>query len=52
MPCEVEFAVLAPDLVGIYQINFRAPAGAPSGMQDLVASIGGVSSPPIKVAVR
>jgi uncharacterized protein (TIGR03437 family) len=35
--CEVQFAGLAPGLVGVYQVNFRVPAGA-SG--DIVVSAG------------
>ena len=48
-PCEVQFAGLAPGFVGVYQVNFRAPANAVSGFQDLVVSAGGSSSAPIKV---
>lgn len=47
-PCEVQYAGLAPGFVGVYQVNFRIPAGVPSGLQDLV--VGG--SPPVKVAVE
>jgi uncharacterized protein (TIGR03437 family) len=51
IPCEVQFAGLAPDFAGVYQLNFRVPANAPSGLQDLVVTAGGVSSPAIKVPV-
>jgi uncharacterized protein (TIGR03437 family) len=34
--------------VGVYQVNFRIPAGVASGPQDLVVS----GSPPVKVAVE
>jgi uncharacterized protein (TIGR03437 family) len=50
--CEVQFAGLAPNFVGVYQVSFRAPASAPSGLQDLVVTAGGVTSPAIKVSVR
>jgi uncharacterized protein (TIGR03437 family) len=46
--CEVQYAGLAPGFVGVYQVNFRVPAGTASGQQDL--SVG--SSPAVKVAVE
>jgi uncharacterized protein (TIGR03437 family) len=52
LPCEVQLAGLAPGFVGVYQVNFRAPANAPSGSQDLVVAAGGVLSPAVKVLVR
>jgi uncharacterized protein (TIGR03437 family) len=43
--CEVQFAGLAPDLVGVYQVNFSVPANAPSGVQELVVNAAGADSP-------
>jgi uncharacterized protein (TIGR03437 family) len=40
----ISFSGLAPDLVGVYQINFQVPANTPSGNQPLVISTGGYSS--------
>jgi uncharacterized protein (TIGR03437 family) len=51
VPCEVQFAGLAPNFAGIYQVTFRVPADAPSGMQELVVSAAGASSPAIKLPV-
>ncbi len=51
-PCETEFAGLAPNLVGVYQVNFRVPSSAPSGLQDLMVSAGTISSPVVKAPVR
>ncbi len=51
VPCEVQFAGLAPNFTGVYQVTFRAPANAPSGMQELVVTAGGVASPAVKVPV-
>jgi uncharacterized protein (TIGR03437 family) len=48
LPCDVQYAGLAPGFVGIYQVNFRIPPGVASGPQDLV--VGG--SPAVKVAVE
>jgi uncharacterized protein (TIGR03437 family) len=48
LPCEVQYAGLAPGLVGVYQVNFRIPAAVASGPQDLVVN----GSPPVKVAVE
>ena len=50
--CDVPFAGLAPTLVGVYQVNFRVPLGAPAGLQELVLSAGGASAPAVKVPVR
>ncbi len=50
--CEVQYSGLAPALVGVYQVNFRVPPGAPGGLQDLVITAGGATSPPVKVPLR
>lgn len=52
LPCEVQYAGLAPVLVGVYQVNFRAPANAPSGLQDLVLTAGAAASPVVRVLVQ
>ncbi len=52
VPCEVQFAGLAPDFVGVYQVNFRVPQGVPPGMAELVVTSGGVASPPVRVAIK
>jgi uncharacterized protein (TIGR03437 family) len=52
MPCEVQFAGLAPGFAGVYQVNFRVPAAAGSGSQALVVSGNGVASPEVRVDVR
>jgi uncharacterized protein (TIGR03437 family) len=50
--CPVQFAGLAPEFTGVYQVNFQVPSGAATGSQDLVVSAGGAASPPVKVAVQ
>jgi uncharacterized protein (TIGR03437 family) len=52
VPCEVEFAGLAPGFVGVYQVNFRVPDGVSSGFQDMIITAGGVTSSPVKVQVE
>jgi uncharacterized protein (TIGR03437 family) len=52
VPCEVQFAGLAPGLVGVYQINFRVPQGLSAGLRDLVLTVAGVDSPPVQLPVR
>ena len=52
MPCEVQFAGVAPGFVGVYQVNLRIPAGAAGGLQDVVVSANGVASPAVRVNVR
>jgi uncharacterized protein (TIGR03437 family) len=48
MPCEVQYAGLAPGFAGVYQVNFRIPANIPGGMQDLTVG----NSPAVKVSVE
>jgi minor extracellular serine protease Vpr len=48
LPCDVQYAGLAPGFVGVYQVNFRIPSGVASGPQDLIVS----GSPAVKVAVE
>ena len=50
--CDVQFAGLAPGLVGVYQVNFRVPPNAPGGAPDLVLAIGAASSPAVKALVQ
>ncbi len=52
LPCEVQFAGLAPGFVGVYQVNFRVPDNTPRGSQDLVLTAGTESSPAVKVTVQ
>ncbi|MEO8596424.1 MAG: PQQ-dependent sugar dehydrogenase [Candidatus Solibacter sp.] len=51
-PCEVQFAGLAPGFAGVYQVNFRVPAEAASGSQEVVVIANGVASPAVRVNVR
>jgi uncharacterized protein (TIGR03437 family) len=48
LPCDVQYAGLAPGLAGVYQVNFRVPPGVPPGSRDLVLIAGSVSSPPVR----
>ena len=50
--CEVQFAGLAPDFAGIYQVNIRVPGGAAPGLRDLVVTTSGVASRPVPVTVQ
>ncbi len=52
IPCEVQFAGLAPGLVGVYQVNFRVPAGVASGAQDMTILVAGSTSPTVRAPVR
>ena len=50
--CAVLFAGLAPDLVGIYQVNIRAPAGVRSGRREMVLSVGGVRGKTARITIE
>ncbi len=51
-PAQVLFSGLAPNLVGLYQINVMVPADAPSGSQPVVIGAGGVESKPAKLPIE
>jgi uncharacterized protein (TIGR03437 family) len=46
------FVGVPPGLAGATQINFVIPPGAPLGEQDVVVTVGGVPSPPVKLRVE
>jgi uncharacterized protein (TIGR03437 family) len=48
----VSFAGLAPNFVGLYQINFTVPAGIAAGNLPLVVGVGGITSAPLILAVN
>jgi uncharacterized protein (TIGR03437 family) len=51
-PATVQFSGLAPFFVGLYQLNVIVPPGAPSGIQPLVVTAGGVTSKPVNLPVQ
>ena len=48
----VAFSGLTPSLIGVNQINAKVPAGAPSGNVDLVVTVNGIPSRPVRIAVQ
>jgi uncharacterized protein (TIGR03437 family) len=53
MPADVQFAALAPGMVGVYQIGVTVPSGvAPAPDAPLVVSVGDQTSPPAAIAVQ
>jgi trimeric autotransporter adhesin len=51
-PAPVSFHGLAPDFVGLYQLNVQVPTGLTPGNQDLVLTISGASSKAVKLPVK
>lgn len=49
---QAQFSGLAPGFVGLYQVNVQVPSNAPTGMQPLVVSIGGVASQSANLPVQ
>jgi uncharacterized protein (TIGR03437 family) len=49
---EVFFSGLAPGFVGLYQVNVRIPANAPTGTIDVVIQTEAQASKPVKLAVQ
>jgi uncharacterized protein (TIGR03437 family) len=48
----VQFAGLAPAMIGVYQINVLVPANAPPGPAvPVVVSVGGVAAPAVTIAI-
>jgi uncharacterized protein (TIGR03437 family) len=48
----VTFSGLAPNFVGLYQVNAQVPAGLPSGNKDVVISVNGASSNSVLLPVQ
>ena len=51
-PAEVVFSGLAPGIVGLYQINVRIPADAPSGLQPVTIQVGNVTGKTTNIPVE
>jgi uncharacterized protein (TIGR03437 family) len=52
IPCEVQFAGLAPGFAGVFQINFRVPLNAQPGIQPLLLRVDNTEAPLATVVVR
>lgn len=51
-PAEVTYSGSVPGLVGMYQVRFVVPAGAPSGLADLTVAMHGATSNTVPLPVR
>jgi len=49
---DILFAGVPPGLAGVTQINFSIPNGAPTGVQPLVVTVGGVPSAPLNLTLQ
>lgn len=52
IPAFVQFAGIAPGLIGLTQVNIAVPASVPTGVQPVVLTVGGVASPSVNVTVQ
>jgi uncharacterized protein (TIGR03437 family) len=52
VPAFVEFAGVAPSVIGLAQVNIALPASVPRGTQPVVVTVGGVSSPAVNLQVQ
>jgi uncharacterized protein (TIGR03437 family) len=52
LPSTVEFIGIPSGLVGVTQINFRIPVGAPPGEQPVVVTVGGSPSNTARILVQ
>lgn len=48
----VEFSGLAPGFAGLYQLNVVVPPGINPGVQPVIVTIGGISSPAVNLPVK
>lgn len=51
-PAMVSYSGLAPNFVGLYQVNAVVPASIGTGLQPITCSIGGVSCPTVMLPVQ
>src|SRR6185295_6484169 len=51
VPAQITFVGIPSGLVGVTQINFTIPQGAPLGTVPMIVNVGGVDSPPAKLTV-
>jgi uncharacterized protein (TIGR03437 family) len=50
---QVRFSGLAPDAVGLYQVDVQVPMGVPAGAAvPVILNIGGVTSNTVTIAVQ
>ena len=52
VPAFVQYGGLAPGLIGTVQVTFIVPPNVPAGVQPVVVTGGGVSSPPVNLTVQ
>ncbi|HCC58930.1 MAG TPA: hypothetical protein DEQ47_17045 [Solibacterales bacterium] len=51
-PAAVQFSGLAPGFAGLYQVNVTVPADIAPGVQPVVITIGGATSPAVNLPVK
>lgn len=48
----ISYAAVPPGLVGVVQVNYQVPPQAPTGVQPVVVTVSGVSSPPVTMQIQ
>jgi uncharacterized protein (TIGR03437 family) len=51
-PAFLQSVGLMPNQFGVTQVKFTLPASVAAGVQPVVVTVGGVSSPPVNVTVQ
>jgi len=52
VPAFIQSMGLAPNQFGVTQVTFTLPTSVAPGVQQVVATVGGVSSPAVNITVK
>lgn len=52
VPAFLQYVGISPGLIGTAQVNFTVPASVPPGLQPVVVTVGGASSPAVNLMIQ